>query len=555
MVRRLPLSQLAAAFWAIVSLMTGSLSAQEGVGHFQFKVEQIPMRDGKSLAADVFVPKEGGPTPTILIQTPYGRTLMRPMFEGKGRFGADSLFTDQHYSFVVTDWRGRNGSKDALVAGKPQSLPEDGFDTLAWIAKQSWSNQKVGTWGASALGRAQYATASANPPALVCSVPIVMTLNMDYDSYFPGGAAWEEFLNMLTRLGFNSDMYKTVTSRPVNDETWRNLPDRANVRPEDIRVPMLFMGGWYDIYTDGVINAFEAVRAKGGEKARSGSRLMMGPYVHAADTSKNGELEFPKAELYSIRKARAFFDHWLRQQENEFSRPEPAVLSYQMGVDEWKGLPDWPPKDSKPSRYFLTADKTLTVAKPKNPAEPLTIHFDPADPVPTVGGHILNPDVVRGPADQRQKVESRNDVLVFSTPELRQDLTTAGKVSAELYVSSDRPDTDFTVILTDVYPDGRSMLVGEGIRRMRFRESTNAEKMMTPGEIYRIAVELPNTAITFPKGHQVRVIVSSSDYPRYSVNPNDGGLMYDKHKGVVATNHVYVDSTHPSALILPVESH
>jgi putative CocE/NonD family hydrolase len=201
----------------------------------------------------------------------------------------------------------------------------------------------------------------------------------------------------------------------------------------------------------------------------------------------------------------------------------------------------------------LTADKTLSTAGQKGAAEPLAIRFDPANPVPTVGGHILNPDVVRGAADQREKVESRADVLVFTTPVLKQDLALAGKVSADLYVSSDRPDTDFSVILTDVYPDGRSILVSEGIQRMRFRESTSAENLMKPGEIYRIKVELPNTAITFQKGHRLRAIVSSSDYPKYSANPNDGGALYDRHAGVVASNKVYVDAQHSSAIVLPVE--
>lgn len=534
-------------------LIAASAWAQQRIGPFQLKIEQIPMRDGKSLTADVFVPTKGGKTPTVLIQTPYGRTLMRLMFAGKGRFGEDSLFTDPHYSFVITDVRGRNGSAAALVAGQVPSLAEDGFDTVAWVAKQEWNNGKVGTWGASALGRAQFETASTHPPALVCSVPIAMALNLTYDIYFPGGAAWQEFLNMLTRLGFNSNMYQTVTAHPVHDAFWRALASRTYVRAADIQVPMLIIGGWYDIFTDGVVDTYQDLRSNGGAAARSGSRLIMGPYIHAADTSKNGELDFPGAERYSIGKARLFFDHWLRGQDNEFSKPEPAVRYYQMGLDQWESSPARPPAAGHAERYYLTADKTLAGAGPKGDPEPLAIRFDPANPVPTVGGHILNPDVVRGPADQRQKVESRSDVLVFTTPELTKNLAVDGKTSADLYVSSDRTDTDFTVILTDVYPDGRSMLVGEGIRRMRFRDSTGAEKFMKPGEIYHVTVELPNTAITFLKGHRVRAIVSSSDSPKFSVNLNDGGQMYDKHAGVVASNKVYVDAKHSSALILPVE--
>jgi hypothetical protein len=528
------------------------LAAACPAGNFRFSEVQIPMRDGKTLAADVFVPMSGEKTPTILIQTPYGKSAHRPWFQGQGRYGAKSLFTDPRYSFVIVDWRGKNASKDAAIPGKPQNLVEDGFDTVAWVAKQEWSNGKVGTWGASALGRAQFDTASSHPPALVCAVPIVMSLNMTYDTYFPGGAAFEEYINMLTRLGFNNNMYTTVTAHPSNDVLWHTLA-KDYVRPEDIQVPMLFMGGWYDIFTDGVIDAFTEVRAKGGEKAREGSRLLMGPYVHAADTAHNGDLDFPAAELYSIHKAADFFGHWLLGENNEFAQPAPAVLYYQMGEDEWKPASQWPPAKPESQHFYLAADKRLDAAKPKQ-AEDFTIRFDPANPVPTVGGHLLDPTHTRGPADQRAKVESRNDVLVFSTPVLKHALVIDGKPMADLFVSSDRTDTDFTVLFNDVYPDGRSMLIGEGIRRMRYRESTSAGKMMKPGEIYRITVELPNTALTLPAGHAIRAVVSSSDYPKFAVNPNDGGKLYDKHAGVVATNHIYASSQRPSALILPVEN-
>ena len=149
-------------------------------------------------------------------------------------------------------------------------------------------------------------------------------------------------------------------------------------------------------------------------------------------------------------------------------------------------------------------------------------------------------------------MESRDDVLVFSTPVLESDLPVAGKLRVKLFVSSDRPDTDFTAIVTDVYPDGRSMLVSEGIQRMRYRNSTAAAELMKAGEVYPITVELTNTAITFLKGHRVRVIVASSNYPMYSLNLNDGGTLYQKGTGLVATNSVYADAQHPSALVLPV---
>jgi putative CocE/NonD family hydrolase len=207
---------------------------------------------------------------------------------------------------------------------------------------------------------------------------------------------------------------------------------------------------------------------------------------------------------------------------------------------------------TKDRKYYLHQDRSLSATAPKKEGAPATFRYDPANPVPTIGGHVLDPALKGGPQDQRDKVESRDDVLVYSTAPLASNLPIAGKVKVELQVSSDRLDTDFTAIVADVYPDGRSMLVTEGIRRMRFRNTTAREELMKPGEVYPITIELTNTAITFLKGHRVRVIISSSNHPKYALNLNDGGPMYKKGKGLMAANSVYADARHLSALVLPV---
>jgi len=508
----------------------------------------IPMRDGKALAADVYRPRSAGRYPVILIQTPYNKSLMRPWWAGVGQYGKDSLFTDTHYAFVVTDRRGRHGSKSAEVPGGQQpSLGQDGFDTIAWIAKQDWSNGKVATWGASALAVAQYETARENPPALVCAVPIVMTLQLDYNAYFPGGVLWNEFANMLGKLGWN--VYSQLTARPLKDESWATA--RKNmVHGEDIRVPMLFIGGWFDIYTDGVLSAFDQVRTQGRGPARTGSRLVMGPWVHRADQERNGQLDFPKAALYGMKRARAFIGHWLRDEPAKDN--EPLITYYQMGAEEGRTSAVWPPKGVEPRSYYLQDGRALAANAPGAKSALTSFRYDPVDPVPTMGGHVLDPVLPNGPQDQRKKVEGRPDVLAFSTPALADDLPVDGRVRVKLFVSSDRPDTDFTATLTDVYPDGRSMLVTEGIQRMRFRNGASKEEFMKPGEIYPVTIRLTNTAITFRKGHKVRVLISSSNYPKYALNRNEGGPMYGKEGGVVANNSVYFDASHPSALLMPV---
>jgi putative CocE/NonD family hydrolase len=326
------------------------------------------------------------------------------------------------------------------------------------------------------------------------------------------------------------------------------------VKGEDIRIPMLFTGGWFDIYTDGVIAAFEAVRARGSEPARKHSRLIMGPWIHGIDQLKNGQLEFPAARYFGMKKARAFVDYWVRDVPNSFDKAEAPITYFQMGVNEWRTTAVWPPKDSREQAYYFGGDKTLATRLPAGKAAPLVFKFDPANPAPTVGGQVLTPELRPGPADQREKVESRDDVLVFSTPVLEKDVAITGKVKVKLFVSSDRVDTDFTAILTDVYPDGRSLSVTEGIRRMRFRNTTAKEELLKPGEVYPVTIELTNTALTFLKGHRVRVLVSSSNYPKYALNHNDGGPLYRKGVSLIATNTVYTSKQHPSALILPVVS-
>ena len=447
---------------------TGAASQESflsGTAVFTGRTVQIPMRDGKALTGDLYLPKNEGKYPVVLIQTPYNKNLIRPGFEGKGRYGAHSLFTDASYAFVVTDWRGKFASQSAQTPGTPPNLGEDGFDTIAWIVKQAWSNGKVATWGASALGRVQYETARANPPNLVCAVPLVMALNLDYDTYFPGGVMWEEFPAMLGRIGFGTSIFDQLAARPVKDEFWLKVAPANYVRGADLRVPMLFIGGWYDIYTDQVIAAFETAHAQGGEKTRAHSRLIMGPWIHATDQVKNGQLEYPNGQFYGMQKAMAFIDYWLKGAPNGFDKKQPRISYYQMGANEWRSAETWPPQGSRERDYYLQSDRSLSVSTPKGDGKPATFSYDPANPVPTVGGHVLDQSLQPGPMDQREKVEARSDVLVFSTPVLERDLAVAGKVRVKLFVSSDRTDTDFTAILTDVYPDGRSMLLTEGIRR------------------------------------------------------------------------------------------
>jgi len=511
---------------------------------------KIPMRDGSHLVGDVYIPKgKDGPFPVILIQTPYNKANQRPAFAGGGdRWGG--LFSNTGYAFVVVDWRGRFASREAATPGVQGGNGRDGFDTVAWIAAQDFSSGKIGGWGSSALGGAQYKTAALAPPNLTCIAPAVMPLNLTYETFFPGGVIWAEFVKMLGRLGWN--LYDQLIQQPVKNQTWKMIEATTYIKPEQIRIPVLMVGGWYDLYTDQMIDTFWQLRSSGGDAAREHTTLIMGPWLHSGlDQERQGELDYPGAMGYSAPRTVAFFDHFLRGIDNGFDA-SPPVHYYQMGAERWRTSDSWPPHGATETPMYLQPGGGLAPTPPGAGVDPDSYTFDPANPAPTVGGANLDASLKQGPWSQRFANAFRQDVLAYQTPVLERELTIAGEVRAELFVSSDRPDTDFTAILVDVWPDGRQMLVREGILRMRFREGVDREVFMEPGTVYPATIEIGNTALTFTKGHRVGVIISSSSAPRYDVNLNDGGPMYTGGEGLVATNSVHHDADHPSALVLPV---
>ncbi len=512
---------------------------------------EIPMRDGKHLAGDVYLPKGPGAHPVILIQTPYNKANARVWFKGEMRQRRGPLFSNTAYAFVLTDWRGRYASKDSLTPTTQGGSGLDGFDTVDWIAEQDWCNGKIGTWGGSAVAAVQFRTAKENPPKLVCMAPSVMPLNVGYDTYFRGGVVWAEFAKFLGRLGWN--VYDQLIQHPVKDAFWTAIEAATFIKGEEVRVPTLLVSGWYDLYTDEVFEAFDTIRTRGGAMARVGTKMIMGPWLHSyLDTELQGELSYPNAVMYSAKKTIDFYDYWLSGVDNGFDR-EPPIAYYQMGAEEWRSSDVWPPEGVNDRPYHLHEEGVLSTSEPAADSEPSSYRFDPRNPVPTVGGPNLDRSLLRGPCDQRLTVSLRTDVLVFSTPVLEEDLPIAGMVRAKLYVASDRRDTDFTAVLVDMYPDGRWMLVNESIQRMRFRNTTSKEELMIPGEVYPVTIELGNTAITFQSGHRVGLLVSSSSYPKYDVNLNDGGPLYRAGEGEVATNTVFHDAERPSALSLPVD--
>ncbi|MFO7878674.1 MAG: CocE/NonD family hydrolase [Bacteroidota bacterium] len=514
----------------------------------------IPMRDGDSLAADVYIPEPAMERPTILVQTPYNKFFYRYNLPVGFGTNPDTLM----YNFVIMDWRGFYASSDA--AGGESTRGEDGYDAIEWISQQAWSDGSVGTWGASALGNVQFMTAEEQHPAHVCAVPMVASPEFNYQMYYPNGVYREEYVEQLDGLGFG--MSGWLEAHPYHDWLWTYVED-STWAPEDIHIPMLMIGGWYDHATEWLLKYFNGIRTHSPDSIAAQHKLMMGPWAHgspgqqALGSLNQGALEFPGAEDASDGYAKSFFDYYLLHAYNGWPY-RPVVKYFQMGESQWHASDNWPPPSDLFTDHFLYlhADGGLSQSMPAAGDTCSSYLYDPRDPSPTIGGPTLHADLLQGPYDQAPVVESRDDIIIFDTGILDNPLHMAGKVSVKLYVSSNRTDTDFAVRLCDVYPDGRSMLLADGIFRMRFRNgfSTTDTSLITPGEIYPVVITLPDVAQTFPAGHRIRLDITSSNHPRYHRNINNGGPLYESGDTLTALNKVYHNEAYSSHLRLPINS-
>ncbi|HNW90101.1 MAG TPA: CocE/NonD family hydrolase [Bacteroidales bacterium] len=515
-------------------------------------VDSVVMRDGKKLAVDVYIPDTGAGIsyPVILVQTPYNRLLYRT--HGLPLFG--NTIAAANYAVVIADWRCFYGSSSACNGNYDRA--NDGYDLVEWIAGQPWCNSKVGTWGPSALGRIQFMTARKRPPGLVCAVPLVAAPQYSYQEYYPGGVYRTEYVEQLDALGFGTSA--VLLAHQTHDIAW-TYSEIANYYPDSINVPMLMIGGWYDHNINVMMDFYAGIRQSSFMAVRDKHRLLMGPWTHGGHgnagvgTAQQGQLSYPNAAGWSDSLALLFFDYYMRSVPNNWNTT-PHIQYFQMGENTWQNCADWPPSGVSETILYLQNDGSIKTLLPSGNDIYNEITYDPRDPSPSIGGSTLHADLVQGPYDQAPLVENRNDILVFTTSTLTANVVMKGKVRVHLFVSSDRKDTDFAVRLTDVYPDNRSMILSDGIIRMRFRDGYTAAdtSLMIPGTIYEADLELPDVANTFLAGHKIRLDISSSDYPRFDCNLNNGGAMYVAGDTLTATNRVYVDSGHASYIQLPI---
>jgi hypothetical protein len=548
---------------SLFSLLGLSIS---GLSAYISETVMMPMRDGTQLATDIYYPFPGIPTwTTILTRTPYSR-YMDPLLV---LYVCDL----NGYALAVQSLRGTDSSQ-----GNPSFFLtdgwgplQDGYDAIEWLADQWWSDGQVTMWGASAFGMTQYYAAGAAPPHLVCCAPMIAAPQLYQQAAYQGGEFRKCLVeNWLAYLG-TPWLADSVARRPNYDSIW-GWTDLAN-RYDVARYPIYHLAGWYDLFTEGALDAFAAL-----ESRYHNQKLLIGPWGHgdAWGNPQQGDLTYPSSALgdtwFFLDEMIAWYDYWTGKkratatQRAARSDADPSdwrVMFYLMGDcdtpdtllwNHWVIADTWPLPDVNYQSYYLRANGRLDVAPPGANERADTFRYDPLNPCPTIGGreYLGLPDGY-GPKDQRP-LETRSDVLVYTTPALDQPVTIAGKVKLKLFGSSDRRDTDWAVRLCDVYPDGRSILVTDGALMARHRHGFEREDLLTPGAPDTFEIDLWSTALVFNTGHRIRVSVTSSNYPRFERNPNTGAPFHrnDTLNALVATNVVSHDQARPTQLLLPI---
>jgi putative CocE/NonD family hydrolase len=578
----------------------------------------IPTRDGARMATDVYRPARGGVPvderlPVLLNRTPYD----------KGSLADDAKYFARHgYVVAVQDVRGRYKSEGKFSKVQPADAT-DGYDTIEWLATQPWSNGKVGTWGTSFAAHTQAGAAQLHPPALATMVVNMGGLSNGWDhgvryrgTYEMGRQitwAWQQlaadapnaavkksleqnkvedwYLAQPMRRGLNplsvapeyEAWYLDFFEHADYDAFWKDpMVNWSEHYAETSDVPMLQVGGWYDIFLAGTFENFLGL----SKLKKSPQRVLVGPWTHHGNTRPYaGDVSFgPEGAIadfdgdFHLR----WFDHWLKGAPNGVERDAPVRL-FVMGTGDghkdrdgrlfhggyWRDAGTWPVPGTRLVPYYFHADGSLTTARPRETASSTTYTYDPRHPVPTVGGGS-SARLKDGGYDQREDprfppsqapwlpLKARSDVVVFQTAPLAEDVTVIGPISVTLYASTNAKDTDFTAKLVDVYPSsadwpsGFDLNITDAIVRGRYRATRDHAVLLEPGKVYPFTIAPFPTANVFKKGHRIRVDISSSNFPRFDANPNTGEPLGKNRRVQTADNTIWHDTVRPSHIVLPL---
>lgn len=562
---------------------------------------RMPMRDMVPLSADIYIPvgtRERQRLPAILIRTPYNKSS--EVLAGlAGRFAA------QGYVVVVQDVRGKFESGGIFNVSMDDA--DDGSDTVDWILSQSWSNGRVGTTGCSYSGENQVELARERTPHHLAMIPQAASGSLQYFGSWRGGAfelaadsGWflsngvkerphvapgsprpPDFIppkvdwpslwrslplkGMMDRAGMPATDWDDFVSHPEGDPWWKS---RGYITTQDrFSIPSLFLDSWYDYGPADTFRLADLIRKNSeSDIGRNNQFVIIAPTTHcafeqASEHTVVGQRDLGDARVDYFGLYLAWFDHWLRDVDNGVDKM-PRVQYYVMGRNQWRGENDWPPARAVPTQVYLRSSGHANsrfgdgILSTDRPSEEPPDHFvyDPRTPVPSVGGPDWGAtlDDLKSGAQDQSDVEMRQDVLVYTSPVLAKGAEVTGNVEVVLFVASDAPDTDFTAKLVDVYPDGTSFNLLEGIQRMRYREGLDKLVSMKPGDAYEVHINLGATSNFFLPGHRMRLEVSSSNFPRFDRNLNTAGNNYDESTWRIARQTVYHSGTLVSYALLPI---
>ena len=574
--------RLFSAFGSVLALLvSGVMGAQLVEKNPQHGGEQdqlgvfVPMRDGTHLAADIFLPKASGRWPAVLVRTPYNR---KSPASASYRY-----FVRRGYAVVIQDVRGRYASQG--IFGPAQQEGPDGNDTINWIAEQPWSDGRVMMAGSSYLGMAQWWAALQDNPHLIAISPMCSGDDEYLDRFYSTGGAMKLghrlswlaqnltppnhvrplFATYINHLPlFTADVsatggvlrvWRDALSHPSYDRYWKLRSIRQESRR--ITVPVLSLGGWFDNYAESDLDAFSRLALQ-----HDAVETWIGPWAHNPGL-KFATRDFGPESRIALRSMQAdWFDHWVKTPvEANAEPPRPLLHIFVMGPDEWREEHEWPLARTRYTPVYLAGNGHANSAagdgvlrwQPGGRGHADQFVYDPRDPAPTSGGAVCCDPRVLPPGPLVQSaVEKRADVLVYTSEPLTDQLEVTGHVRAVLYISTSANDTDFTAKLVDVQPDGRPLLVTDGIQRLRYRLSLDRPVFVKRNAAYQISIDAGVTSYVFSPGHRLRLEISSSNFPRFDRNMNSTSPNAYLAKPVKARQTVFHDQKYPSALILPV---
>jgi putative CocE/NonD family hydrolase len=568
--------------WVLYLLAPSLLAHAIGLRHAQFAVrvqnhQVMTTTDGTKLSSEIFHPQHMDRTPTILVRIPLSKTIKNSLFvDFVGR-----MWAERGYTVVIQGTRGRyeSGGDFHPLYGERQ----DGIETLAWLSKQSWFNGQIATWGGSAFGYTQWAISDQTTPG-PSALAIYFASSDFHRMFYPGGAF--SLYSALSWAGRShgpedladfppaSALYHAADGFPMIDadrrlvgqeipffRDWAQHPERdpfwididGTNRSASLKAPVLLMAGWYDPFLPSQLDDFMQIRRSSVPAVAQQSRLIIGPWTHA------GEVVFPngvRAENFrrkSLAVSLPWFDEILQSPQSQSTDPSPIKI-FVMGKNEWRPEREWPLSRARPTSLYLgsggkansaTGDGSLGLLAPQTDEHEDSFVYDPQHPVPTAGGAMIG--AAAGIARQNA-IESRDDVLVYTTAALQNDLEVTGPISLVLYVSTSAATTDFTAKLIDVHPNGSAFNVSDGILRQSFTDPSGT------ADIHEIRIELWPTSMVFFKEHRIRLEVSSSNFPRFARNPNTKSNIATETHPVSSTQIVHHGFRFPSRLILPFVS-